>query len=244
MAGVSPSLVSRIERGDLEPVAIGTLRKVASAVGVSVEPSLRWRGVELAKLLDERHAALVRDVAARLSALGWDVRPEITFAIGRESGSVDVLAWLPVARAVLVVEVKSLVPDLQETLAALDRKRRLARNLAEQLGWQPVLVGCVLVLPDEGQARLAVHRHEATLSAALPARTVEIRHWLARPSGDLRGIWFLHIDTGGGANQKPRTQMRVRRRMTAPRTNDPRSGPSPPNGPDAGGDRVGRPVPG
>ena len=190
-AGVSQSQVSRIERGDLGPATYQSIRKVAAAVGVHVALTPRWRGVELAKLLDERHVAIVQQVVARLADLGWEVRPELTFAVGRETGSIDIFAWLPAYRAVLVIEVKSLVPDMQAMLSAIDRKRRLANTLARQLGWQPSLVGTVLVLPDEGQARNAVERYRAILDASFPARTVAVRRWLRQPDGDIRGIWFL-----------------------------------------------------
>jgi transcriptional regulator with XRE-family HTH domain len=223
LAGVSQAFVSRIERGDMGPAAVRSLRRVASAVGVAVELAPRWRGVELARLLDERHAVLVHGVTVRLTALGWEVRPELTFSVNRESGSVDVLACQRAGRAVLVVEVKSVVPDLQATLATLDRKRRLARTLAQQLGWQPVTVGCVLVLPDEGQARHAVRRHGATLDAALPERTVVIRQWLHRPARDIRGIWFLPNNTQGGANPKLRGQIRVRLSRRGSHPSHPRS---------------------
>jgi transcriptional regulator with XRE-family HTH domain len=118
MAGISQALVSRVERGDMERATVRSVRRIAAAIGVSVPFAPRWRGAESPKLLDERHASLVHEVAARLKSLGWAVRPELTFAAGRETGSVDILAWVPKRRAVLVVEVKSLVADLQDTLAA------------------------------------------------------------------------------------------------------------------------------
>ncbi len=204
-----------MERGDLGPATYQSIRKVAAAVGVHVALTPRWRGVELAKLLDERHVAIVQQVVARLADLGWEVRPELTFAVGRETGSIDIFAWLPAYRAVLVIEVKSLVPDMQAMLSAIDRKRRLANTLARQLGWQPSLVGTVLVLPDEGQARNAVERYRAILDASFPARTVAVRRWLRQPDGDIRGIWFLANSTPGGTKRKMRTQIRVRARQRA-----------------------------
>jgi transcriptional regulator with XRE-family HTH domain len=223
-AGVSVAFVSRVERGDLGPASARLLRRVAEAVGVSLTFAPRWRGVELPKLLDEKHASMVRGVIARLTALGWEVRPEHTFSVRGEHGSLDAFAWNADSRAVLVVEVKSLVPDLQAMLSTLDRKRRLATWLAGEIGWKPLFVGAVLVLPDETHARSAVARFRPILDAALPARTVEVRHWLRRPEGDLRGIWFLLNSTPGGTKRRCGGQTRVsprRRRMPEP---IPRSG--------------------
>jgi hypothetical protein len=48
-----------------------------------------------------------------LRAATWEAVPEATFAIGAERGSVDVLAWHAPTATVLIVEVKSVVPDAQ-----------------------------------------------------------------------------------------------------------------------------------
>ncbi len=212
LAGVSQALVSAIEGGHLERTSLRVLRKVAGSVGVSLSLAPRWRGAEIAKLLDEKHAALVRVVVARLAALGWQPFPEHTFSIRGERGSIDVLAWHPVSRAVLVVEVKTLVRDLQDLLSTMDRKRRLAPQLARESGWRPLRVGSVLVLPDETQARHLVDRYGPVFGAALPARGQDLRRWLRRPDHDLRGIWHLLNISPGDAKRRLGGSMRVHRR--------------------------------
>ena len=64
-------------------------------------------------------------VVRRLRALGWDVAVEVSFSRFGERGSIDVLAFHPARRALLVTEVKSVTPDMQAMLAGLDRKARL-----------------------------------------------------------------------------------------------------------------------
>jgi transcriptional regulator with XRE-family HTH domain len=217
-AGVGPTTVSQIERGDIEKTSVGVLGRVASAAGVSLVFEARWRGAELPRLLDERHAATVVGVVGRLGGLGWETRPEHTFNIRGERGSIDVLAWRPDARAVLVVEVKTQIVDLQDLLSTLDRKRRLATAVARGIGWSPVVVGTLLVMPDETQARNAVERYRAMFDAAFPMRGSAIREWLRRPAGDLRGVLFLNFATTD-ANRRPGGVFRVRPkrdRSTAP----------------------------
>jgi transcriptional regulator with XRE-family HTH domain len=211
-AGVSRATVSLIERGLFDGVTVRVLRRVAAAVGVSVPLSPRWRGAELAKLLDERHAAMVRDVAGRTAAYGWEAIPEHTFNWRGERGAIDILGWHPGRRALLVVEVKTRVPDLQDLFSAFDRKRRLAPTLARNLGWQPIHVGAVLVLPAETWARALLVEFGGVFDAVLPARTVEARRWLAEPVGILRAVWFLRIADTSSAKRKSAGAMRVRRR--------------------------------
>lgn len=67
---------------------------------------------------------------------GWEVVPEATFNHFGEMGSIDILAWHPSTGALLIVEVKSVVPDMQALLAGVDRKQRIGRILGLELGWR------------------------------------------------------------------------------------------------------------
>jgi hypothetical protein len=195
-------MVSLVERGALEETSLRIVRRVATAVGVSLPFDPRWRGADLARLMDARHASIAGVVVDRLSRLGWEVRPEHTFSVYGERGSIDVLAWHPPARVLLVVEVKSQIVDIQDLVSTLDRKRRLAPRLASDLGWHPLAIGAVVVLPSEHRARSAVARHRAIFDAAYPARTLGVRRWLGRPDRDLRGIWFLPVSAPDVARKR------------------------------------------
>lgn len=211
-AGLSRSVVSLIERGGLEGTSLRLVRQVTVALGISLSLEPRWRGAEMAKLLDERHAALVRSVVARLISEGWQALPEHTFSVWGERGSIDVLAWQPAFRALLCVEVKTGLPDLQDLLSTMDRKRRLAPTVARPEGWRPLVVGSVLALPEETWARNALKRSDAVFTAALPARTLDVRGWLARPDRDIGGVWFLPNDAPGSATRRPGGSIRIRSR--------------------------------
>jgi len=83
---------------------VETLERVALALGAWVDLRLLWQGEGLDRLLDEAHARLVEWVVRRLNALGWDVAVEVSFARNGERGSIDVLAFHPGRRALLVIE--------------------------------------------------------------------------------------------------------------------------------------------
>jgi HTH-type transcriptional regulator/antitoxin HipB len=223
-AGVSQALVSEIERGGLEATSLRLVRRIASAVGVSVQLAPRWRGPDLPKLLDEKHAALVRDVVRHLITDGWVAFPEHTFNIRGEHGSIDVLGWHPPTRTVLIVEVKTRLVDLQDLLSTLDRKTRLAAAVARETGWKPLLVGSLLVMPAETQARNAIERYRPVFDARYPARGPEVRRWLKCPSRDLRGIWFVLNSPGGDAKHRAGGSFRVRPRRDRQLEGKPRSG--------------------
>ena len=101
------------------------IRRVAAALDVSISLDAWWRGGEADRLVDRAHASLVEAVAVYLRAWGWEVIPEFTFNVYGDRGSVDILAWHQGERILLLVEVKSLLTDLQETLATLSKKTRV-----------------------------------------------------------------------------------------------------------------------
>jgi hypothetical protein len=111
----------------------------------------------------------------------------------------------------LAIEVKSVVPDIQATVGGLDRKARIAPTLAGERDWDVNGVGRLLVLPDDRTARRRIEAFRETFDRALPARTAEIKRWLARPSGPLSGVLFLSDLPVAHARQRVRPRRVVAR---------------------------------
>src|SRR6187401_1767996 len=170
-AGLSQSAISRVERGVADRLTVRSLDRVAGAIGARIRITVLADGENLDRLLDRDHAALVEQVTRLLLARGWEVAPEATFSIYGERGSIDVLAFHPPTGSLLVIEVKSAIPDVQATLGGIDRKVRLAAQIARQRGWHVRSVSRWLVIADTTAARSRIERHAATFAAALPART-------------------------------------------------------------------------
>lgn len=209
-AGVDQKVVSLLENGRLERVSVERFRKVCSALGIEPVLDLRWRGGLGDRLIDRDHARIVEAVIAELIRLGWEPLPEYTFNVYGERGSVDVLAWHPVKRALLLIEVKTRLTDLQQMLMSLSRKVRLVPALvAEERGWVRLALGHLVVMLDTRSNRLTVGRHEGTFAATFPSRTAAVRAWLRSPVGDLAGLWFLALRRE--AHPEDRLSQRVKR---------------------------------
>lgn len=193
--GVSRSAIARIEQGRGDRLTVRTLLQVASALGARVQVRLLWHGEALDRLLDERHARLVDRTLEILAQSQWETATEVSFNFYGDRGSVDILAYHRPSGSLLVIEIKSVVPDLQGMLGRLDLKARVAAELARERGWIVRSVSRLLVLPDDRTARRRIDDHRATFASALPERTVAVRRWLAQPSGTLAGIVFLSDDT-------------------------------------------------
>ena len=190
-ARLSRWVVSEIEcgRGDRQPTHV--VAQVAAALGAFMSVRILFRGETLDRLRDRRHARMVDRIVARLVADGWQVATEVSFSVYGERGSIDVLAFHPATGALLVIEVKTVVPDVGGMLATLDRKVRLAPDLARARGWDARSVSRLLVFPDLSTPRRRVAAHEATFRAGFPARNVEVNRWLGRPEGPMAGLLFL-----------------------------------------------------
>jgi hypothetical protein len=138
------------------------------------------------------------------------VATEVSFNIYGERGSIDILAFQPATGALLVVEVKSVVPEIGGMLMTLDRKARLAEQVArQQQGWDATSVSRLLVLPEDRTARRRVAQHASTFEASFPTRNVAVKRWLRSPLGSIAGLLFLpeaqHVDTARRSGTRPRS---------------------------------------
>jgi hypothetical protein len=209
-AGCSQTTVSLIERGHAEATTIGMLRALFAALEARLQLTPSWRGADLDRLVDTEHAAIVSHLASRLERAGWQVLVEVTYAIGGERGSIDVLGLRPDARAVLVCEVKSDIPAAEATGRKLDEKRRLAPSIARaRAGWTPAVVGAALVLPESVRLRRLLDGPAAPLAKAFPVASRAIASWLRAPSRPIAATWFLS-DIAGRNARRVRTASRVR----------------------------------
>jgi hypothetical protein len=116
--------------------------------------------------------------------------PEVSFAVYGERGVIDILAWHPGRHALLVIELKTDIVDVNELLGTLDRKRRLAATVAADRGWHAITVSCWLIVAGSrtNEARAAVHR--ATLRSALPETGPGMHRWLRDPVGSIAAYSF------------------------------------------------------
>jgi transcriptional regulator with XRE-family HTH domain len=211
VAGLSRAQYSRVERGEIRGIPFGDIEAACGALGADLEVRVRWHGEGLDRLLDAVHAGLVDHVVRLLTDWGWETAVEVTFNHYRDRGSVDVLGWRADARVLLVVEVKSVVPDAQATISTHDRKVRLADIIGASRGWKPRLVGRLLVLADSSTSRRRVLELAALFGTAYPDRGVTVRRWLRSPAGALAGLLFLPISHGDGTRRRSMARERVQR---------------------------------
>lgn len=215
-ADVARSLISDLEAGMLDGHSIGALRSSVSAAGGYLRLSIDVPQGDLDRLLDADHAALQERWKRWLEARGWLVDAEVTFNHFGERGSIDLLAWHDETHTLVVIEVKSVIVDVQRTASALDRKVRIAASIAHERGWTPAAVIPALLIREGSTARRRVAEH-AALFGRFSLRGRPALAWLADPASgpSPRGILCFTQLSGarpGDGRRAGRQRVRLKRR--------------------------------
>ena len=153
-----------------------------------------------------------------LIGAGWTVEVEVTYSIDFERGSIDLLGWHPGTATLLVIEEKSELVSVEETLRRHDAKARLVARIAEdRFGWRARPVARLLVLPEGTTPRRRVGRHDAVLRRAYPLRGADARSWLAAPTSAQGSLLFVPSpDTNRARGRRGTTaRKRIRLRVVA-----------------------------
>jgi transcriptional regulator with XRE-family HTH domain len=188
-ANVSRALISLIERGHIGTLTLRTLHRVAAALEIRIDVVARWRGAALDRLVNARHAALHESVTAWLATIpGWQVAPEVSFAIFGERGVIDIFALHEASGSLLVIELKTDIVDVNQLIGKVGEKARLIRQIVRERGWDPLTVSSWVIVAAgrTNRARLAAHR--SVLRAAFPADGRAVRAWLADPIGSISAM--------------------------------------------------------
>lgn len=205
---MSQSLIARVERGGAGKLRLDTLERVAAALDARLVVRIDWQGEAADRLLDRDHADLIERLLAFLRGAGWEAVPEATFNIGGERGSIHILAWHGPTTTLLVVEVKTVVPDIQAMLGTFDRKVRHADAIARARGRRPGRIWSLMAISEARTSRRRIEAHAKTFAARFPARSRSARQALAQPASvppgahPLRALWFLSGRTTAGARQR------------------------------------------
>ena len=214
--------VSRIERGHLGSVPVERLRAVAAVLEVSLEIVPSWRGGEVGRVVNERHSRMHELFAAHLARTpGWEFATEVTFSAWGERGVIDILAWHPARRVILVIELKTEIPDPARLIAQVDRYRRLAPAIARDRGWEAAEVASWVLVAEADMNRRQLARHRVMLRNAFPLDGRALRRWLRDPGGvggpggaaaGVRGLAFLANAGPAITNRRLGPTKRVRAR--------------------------------
>jgi transcriptional regulator with XRE-family HTH domain len=179
-AHVSQSFVSRVERALVPDLSVVDANRLLAAMGARMTvgvwaPFLADRELQR----DPAHARCAAYAAARLQRDGWLTALEVEIGSDRSRGWIDVLAYHPDRRLMLVIEIKTEIRDLGAIERALGWYEREAWTAGRRIGWRPnTIIGCLLLLATEmNDAR--IKDNQAAFTAGFPIRANELRRIIA-----------------------------------------------------------------
>ncbi len=212
-AHVSRATISRMERGHFGSLPLDLLRGVCVVLEISLDLVPRWRGGDLDRMLSLRHSQLHESLARALVTdfTEWLLVPEASFSIYGERGIIDLLLWHPGRRALLVIELKTDIVDVNELLGTMDRKRRLASHVAAERGWAPATVSAWIVVAGSRTNERRIAEHRTMLRAGYPAEGRHMRSWLSDPASPIAGLSLWPVAASEGRTLGPTRRVRVRR---------------------------------
>jgi transcriptional regulator with XRE-family HTH domain len=214
-ASVHRSTWSRLERGHLDRASLATIRDCLAVLEVRLELVPRWRGGDVERVRDRFHAALQTAWKQRLEHWGWQVWVEVSFNHYGDRGRVDLVAWHPVERLLLIIEIKTEIDDVQALLGSLDIKRRVAYVVARELAIPSFALAVPFLIVADGTTNRDRVARYAPLFSRFSLRGRTAIAWLKRPGGSPTGLLaYTDLRYATGMSVKATGSHRVRRRRS------------------------------
>jgi transcriptional regulator with XRE-family HTH domain len=172
--GVSRSHIAGIETGRVDP-SLDLVWSISDRLGLELQFVGRAPRVIQTRRGDLVHARCSALVDRRMQRAGWETVREVEVAGGRSHGWIDLLAFDPRSRTLIIIEVKTRVDDIGAVERQIGWYERGAYQVAASLGWKPrrTLSWLLLLASDEVESQISLHRH--LLKRAFPARAREMR---------------------------------------------------------------------
>lgn len=181
-----------VERGRLGRLRVEVVERVCVPFDAHPDITLRWRGAEADRLLNADHGHMHEWAARHLDQVGgWVFASEVSFSIYGERGVIDVLAFHASTGTLIVIELKTALIDPQRLVGDMDRRRRLASQIAGLRGWRPRRIAVWVVVLDSRTNRRRLAAAETLLRRAFPADGRTMRRWLRNPAEDVSALSFL-----------------------------------------------------
>jgi transcriptional regulator with XRE-family HTH domain len=190
--GVSRSHIAEVETGKVNP-SLDLVMRIGDALGLDLELVARSTVVVEPRVSDSVHARCSGYVDRRFRGSGWVTRREVEVVHARSHGWIDLLAFHPVTRVLVIVEVKTRIDDIGAIERRLAWYERSARELAARFDWRPSRISTWLLVLASDEVESAALMQRDVMRAAFPDRAIEMRHVVGGdlPSTSQRGVALI-----------------------------------------------------
>lgn len=191
--GVSRSHIAGIETGRANP-SLDLVMRIGDVLGIDLQLVGERPVVIDPRSTDLVHARCSGYVDRRFRRAGWLTRREVEVVHARSHGWIDLLAFHPVTRELVIVEVKTRLDNLGAIERQLAWYERSATDVAARFGWQPTGVSSWLLLLQSDEVETAVLGSRQVLRDAFECRETEMRAVLRGakpPAPGVRGLALI-----------------------------------------------------
>ena len=171
---MSRSHIAEIETGRTN-ASLDDVARIGEALGLDLQLVGRPPTVLDPLPSDLVHARCSGYVDRRLRSSGWITRREVEIVHARSHGWIDLLAFHPVTRVLVIVEIKTRLIDIGAIERQLAWYERSARDAASRYGWIPAATTSWLTLLATEEIDTAVRLHRDILRIAFKGRATEMR---------------------------------------------------------------------
>lgn len=175
--GVSRSHIAGIETGRVDP-SLDLVWSIADRLGLDLEFVARPPIAVDRRRGDLVHARCSGYADGRFRGAGWLTARELEVTNGRAHGWIDILAFEPRSRTLIIVEIKTRLDDVGAVERQIAWYEGHALSVARSIGWRPnrSLTWLLLLASDEVASQLVLHRQ--VLRRAFPDRAPLMREIL------------------------------------------------------------------
>lgn len=174
-AGLSHGYLAALEGGHANP-SLAVVQRISDVLGLRLElVSTPPIVIEPIQQRDLVHARCSAYVDRRFRAAGWITRRELEVVHGRWHGWIDLLAFDPRTRTVVLVEVKTRLDDVGGVERQLAWYERHVPELARSGGWRPIRTSSWLLLLASSEVESVLRANREALGVAFPDRARAMR---------------------------------------------------------------------
>jgi DNA-binding XRE family transcriptional regulator len=191
--GVSRSHIAEIETGRTG-ASLDLAWTIADRLGIDLQLIGQQPIVHERRHGDLVHARCSGYVDRRFGKAAWLTGRELETVAGRAHGWIDLLAFEPRTRTLVIVEVKTRLDDIGAIERQVSWYERDANRIARQFGWHPrfVTTWLLVLASDEVERQISVHRE--LLGRTFPDRARSMRGILAQGGSLIGGRGLAAID--------------------------------------------------
>lgn len=173
-AGISRSYLAEIETTHADP-SISVIERLGEVLGVRFDLVTTQTAIVMqGRVRDGLHTRCATYVARRLRSAGWLVVREVPIEDGRLRGFIDVLAFDPIRRILLIIEIKTAIEDigrLERQIAWYERA--VLSSIPSE--WRPARVVSWALALASAEVDQVVGLHRRALEESFPGRAGSMR---------------------------------------------------------------------